>query len=132
MSTNAETFALAMQYFHAGQSRVGEQLCQRILQADPKDADAFHLLGIIALQEGRCDEAINTIRHALSLKPSAAVFHYNLGLAYLASRQSQKAEGCFREALRLQPELAEAHNNLAGVLRAPAISRRPWTNAARH
>jgi protein O-GlcNAc transferase len=113
VATVAEMFALALQYHQAGNLRPAEELYRRILQAEPRHADSYHLLGVLAYQAGRYDLAITAIRQALALNPLAAPFLVNLALALEANGQSAEAASSYQQALRFQPDHAEAHCNLA-------------------
>jgi len=114
--TAAETCALALHHHQAGNLRQAEQLYRQILQADPDNADAHHLLGALAYQLGRHEQAMASIGQALTLKPGVAAYHSNLGLARQALGQMDEALACFQEALRLQPDSPVAHSNLANAL----------------
>ena len=96
---------------------MAENLFRQILQADPSHVDAWHLLGIIALQVGRPDVAVEYIGQALRFNPGCAEAHNNLGYVRWGQGKLAEAEACYHEALRLRPDYAEAHNNLGIVLR---------------
>jgi tetratricopeptide (TPR) repeat protein len=117
VATVAEAFALALRHQQAGNLQQAEQLCRQILKAAPGHADSHHLLGVLAYQTARYDEAVLSIRLAVTLNPVAAVFHVNLGMALEALGQPEEAVASYYEALRLQPKSPEAHNNLGNTLR---------------
>lgn len=94
------------------------QLYQKILATDPRQADALHLLGVVAHQQGKPAQAVERIGRAIALQPSVAVFHCNLAEAYRALGDLDRAVGCCRTALRLQPHYPEAANNLGLALQA--------------
>jgi tetratricopeptide (TPR) repeat protein len=52
------------------------------LALDPKLAEAYLELGIIALAEGYSQESAQLLERAVQLKPGLAAAHYRLGLAY--------------------------------------------------
>jgi protein O-GlcNAc transferase len=128
MATVSETFAVALQYHQAGNLRQAEELYQRILQADPRQADCYHLLGVLAYQTGRYDLAVRMIRQALALNPLAAPFLVNLGMALEALGQSEEAVANYEQALRFEPENAAAHCNLANC----RLRRGKLEEAVRH
>jgi tetratricopeptide (TPR) repeat protein len=122
----------------AGSSRPHDAFYQ-LLTFDPAHADALHLLGVIALQTGRYDQAIHYIRQAIGLHgvgpnhysnigyalhrfrlnhPDLCDAHVHLGNALFALGRPAEAEASYREALRLRPNYPEAHNNLGSVLYA--------------
>jgi tetratricopeptide (TPR) repeat protein len=122
VSSLANQFTLALQQYQAGNAPAAEQMLHQLLQAAPERAEAHHLLGIIALQAGRYDQAVASLRQALRLNPRAADGYVHLAAAYnglgLGLEQQGKLEEAmanYREAIRLQPRLAEAHYNLGNV-----------------
>lgn len=58
---------------------------QAVLERNPRNCDALHLLGVIAHQEGNQPEAIRLITAAVECSPGQSMFHNNLGEAYRAS-----------------------------------------------
>ena len=52
MATIAEALTHALQLHRAGHLSQAEQLYRQVLQADPVNADALHLLGLVAHQVG--------------------------------------------------------------------------------
>jgi tetratricopeptide (TPR) repeat protein len=110
-----EVLSLAVQHHRAGNLREAELAYLQILKADPRYADAHHLLGVVAYQTGRFDEAIASISRAVSLSPSVVQYHTNLGLAYEALGRLHDAVVAYQQAIRVQPIAADAHNNLANL-----------------
>jgi tetratricopeptide (TPR) repeat protein len=76
---------------------------------------ANNLLGLLCLQAGRTDEAIELIEKALSISPDDAQAHSNLGIAYRNLNQLQKAAEHFHASIRLAPKKPGPFNNLGGV-----------------
>ncbi len=116
MATHSDALRTAIQQQRAGRLAEAEQIYRQILRAEPNHLEALHLLGVIALQTGRCDDAIACIRQAIARDASQAGFHSNLGEAYRAVGRLDEAKACYEQALRLQPNFSEAHNNLALAL----------------
>lgn len=116
MSSVREDLMLAAQHHQAGRLQIAEQMYRQILKAAPKQPDAVHLLGVLALQSGRFAEAVEQIQLAIAYNPKAAPFHNNLGTAL--QRQGKLAEAVLshQRALSLQPDFVDAHFNLATVL----------------
>ena len=86
------------------------------MQAHPGHVDALHLLGVIAHDSGRQEEALDHVTRALRLKPEFAEAHYNLGIILRTAGRLEEAMASFQEAIRLQPDSAKAHNNLGETL----------------
>jgi len=114
----AETLGLALDQHRAGHLQQAERLYRQILEANPRHADALHLLGVLIAQLGRHDLAVAYIEQALTVKPNTAAFHNNLGFSYQALGRLDEALSQYQQAVRLQPDFAGAHNNLGNVHRA--------------
>lgn len=107
---------IAMEQHRAGQFARAEALYVEILRQDPGNVDAIHLLGVLALQGGRPDVAVQLIGRAISRKGDVETFHYNLAEALHALGKHDEAIAAYRKALELNPDYFEAQNNLANVL----------------
>ena len=108
----------ALQHHQAGRLSEAETLYRQILQTQPNNPDALHLLGVIAHQTGKHEIAVEDIMRATALKPTAAEYHNNIGEAYRALARLNEAEASFQQALALKPAYAEAENNLGVILQA--------------
>ena len=112
MPSIPESLAQAVAFHQAGQLQQAERVYRQVLQADPQNADAWHLLGVIAAQINQHETAVQYIRHAIELNSNSTAFHANLGAAHQKLKQFDQAVACFRRALELNPNNADAHNNL--------------------
>jgi Flp pilus assembly protein TadD len=109
--------AQAWEHFQAGRLPQAEQLFQHVVEADPKQADAWHFLGLIAGQTGQDRRALECLTAALRLRPDDAEVHNNLGNVFILQRELPQAVAAFRQAVRCKPDHAVAHNNLGSALR---------------
>jgi len=80
-----------------------QALYQQILQANPKQPDALHLLGLIEHQQGQSQSAMARIQKAVELRPRDVVFRFNLANMYLDLKLFDQAIASYRKALQLQP-----------------------------
>ena len=115
--TIQQVIDLAVQHHNAGRLPEAESIYQQILQTNPDQPVALHLLGVIAHQTGKNDIAVDFITKALAIKPDLAEAHSNLGLALQDLGKSEDAISSYRKALALKPDYAEAHNNLGKALK---------------
>lgn len=90
----------------------------RLLQRHGKQPDALHLLGIIAAQQGRWQEAERQLRRALKAAPQTAGFHNSLGNVLLEQGRQQQAASAYRRALQCQPGHPQARFGLGRCLLA--------------
>ena len=100
-------------YYHrTGKLTEAEEIYKKILDVDPSNSDALHLLGYIAYQRGQNNRSIQLISKAIQFAPNSPSYYNNLGLAYNAMGQSEKAISSYKKALQLKPELPEAFHNM--------------------
>jgi tetratricopeptide (TPR) repeat protein len=99
----------------AGRLAEAQACYRRVLAAQPRHADALHLLGVASSQAGRSDLAVELIRQAIKQR-GQPVFYFNLGNALRQQRQPNEAVAAYRDAIRIEPDYAEAHFGLGNVL----------------
>ena len=114
--TVQQALDLAIQHQTAGRLPEAESIYQQILQADPNQFAALHLLGVIAYQVGKHDTAVDLITKAVAIKPDLAEAHNNLGNALQKLRKLDEAVASYHKALAIKPDYAEAHYNLGLAL----------------
>jgi predicted O-linked N-acetylglucosamine transferase (SPINDLY family) len=105
-----------LQYHRAGQLTEAEKIYRQVLETDPSNADAMHLLGLIAYQRGSHAAAEELIRGALARRPSEPTYLNNLGQALQGQGRFREARACYEKALAAAPAYPEAYCNLGNVL----------------
>ncbi|MGQ9368352.1 tetratricopeptide repeat protein [Azospirillum sp. ST 5-10] len=108
--------SLALEHHLAGRLAEAEILYGRILDAEPRQPDALHLLGVLAGQTGRPDRAAALIGEAMALRPDTADYPSNLGNALAAAGRPAPAAAAYRRALALAPAGAACWGGLGIVL----------------
>lgn len=106
----------AIRLHEAGDLAGAERAYHRVLQADVRNPDALHLLGLIAHQRGDHAHAFARISAAIALKDDKAVYHYNQGNALVGLARPEAAMDSFRMAIKLDPQNVAASFNLANCL----------------
>ena len=106
----------ALRYYSQGDSEQARAVCERVLKRRPNDAAAHDLLGVLALDAGRGDEAVRSLERAVELQPTKAGYLCNLGLAYAKAGALEQATEVLRKAVQLQPTMTEAAIHLGMVL----------------
>jgi predicted O-linked N-acetylglucosamine transferase (SPINDLY family) len=112
-----QTLADAMARHRAGRLVEAERLYRLVCDADPKNARAFHLLGVVSHQLGR-SEAASLVGRAVTLDPDFAEAHNDRGVILAANGLFADALPCFERAVALNPGYAEARNNLGRGFRS--------------
>jgi len=110
--TMQQALDLAVQHHQAGRLREAERIYQKILQSDPNNPHALHLLGVLASQVGQIDTAVDFMRRAIAQNPTAAQYQCNLGAALVTAGRNEEAIEVYQRALVLQPDLPDAYANL--------------------
>ena len=102
---SAMTINQAMQtavgHHQAGRVAEAEAIYRQVLAVQPQNPDALHLLGVIALQTGHPEAAIQLITQALAVKTDDSSFHSNLGEAYRSIGRQEEAIPCYERALTI-------------------------------
>jgi len=108
---NAVLLRRAVALQQQGNLAAAEAIYRQILAVDPRDPNALHLLGLVALRCGNAEEAVRLIREATSVVPDQSHFLSNLGAAQRAAGRPGEALQSYDQAIALRPDYAEAHNN---------------------
>ena len=112
MGNIADLLAQGMRLQQSGQLAEAQGVYQQVLQTEPNNADALHLLGTLAIAGGRLPAAIEQIQRAIQSNPNNPMYHVNLGEAFRRSGDVAAAIACNERAIAVQPNMAGAHANL--------------------
>jgi len=111
-----EILDTAVAHHRAGRLAEAAGLYRRILDLQPNQADAMHLLGVTMAQMGRAPEGAKLIERAIVLRPNVAVFHANLGYALRLMGRPGDAATALRRAVTLDPAAPSAWFSLSQTL----------------
>lgn len=89
--------------------------CLKLVESNPTDADAQHLLGLIYAKMHNFQDSIKHFAQAIQLDPQQSLYHNNISNAYKRSGNLEAAIRHLNEALILDPNNAESYNNLGGI-----------------
>lgn len=106
----------AMRAHRAGQLAEAERQYHEVLTRDPRNADAVFLAGVIAMDTGRPEEAVQMFERATALVPHNAAYHANLGEAHRRLHRFAPAFEAFLRAMSLKADLAAPVYNLGLLL----------------
>jgi Tfp pilus assembly protein PilF len=96
-----EALKTAVQYHRAGQLEEAERIYRQVLQADPGQPDALHLVGLLASQRGDDELAVEYIERAIRGDEHQASFHGDLARALYRLGRFAEAIFAYQRALRL-------------------------------
>jgi len=114
--TVPEALGAAHRALANGQLQQAEVICLQLLQASPENAEALHILGLIAHRVGKLDVAINLLQRAVKSNDTVATYQSNLCEMLRQARRPDLAEPHGRRAVELDPKSPGALNNLAIAL----------------
>ncbi len=99
-----------------GRLEEAEKIYRDVLRSDPGNFDALHLLGLMAYQNGRHEQAVDLISRAISVNPNVPFAYTNRGNALKVLNRAGEALANYKRATQLDPSDADAHGNLGVVL----------------
>jgi protein O-GlcNAc transferase len=111
----------ALRHHREGNLETAEGIYRQVLQYQPDNPVALHLLGVIAFQRKRYAQAVELIGKSLAGKPDNADAHSNLGNAFREMGKLDEAEKSYRKAITVNPGSAMAHYNLGVVLMSRSL-----------
>lgn len=85
----------------------------KVLEIAPDHPAALHLLGGIAIEEGRMAEGLQLYRKAEACEPRLPTLHVQIGNAYLKMSAWQDAARAFIHALEIDGDSAQAYHGMA-------------------
>jgi predicted TPR repeat methyltransferase len=94
---------IAIEHHRAGRLRQAEAGYRALLAQSPGDAEAMHMLGVLAEQVGRVGDAVPLLERAAALRPGDAAIAHNLGHAYVEWGRIDLAVEAFEKSLEAEP-----------------------------
>jgi tetratricopeptide (TPR) repeat protein len=114
-ATPAALCRAGLVHLQAGRLIEAQLCCQKALAIAPDDADASYLMGLVSLEAGQADHAVEWFARAIGQQPKVE-YVSSLGAALRALGRLEEASKAFDKAVRLKPDDVQGWNNLAGVL----------------
>lgn len=114
--TSAQLLAEARILFDTHDLAAAQLRCEQALELEPEQADALHLLGLMAHRLRDLEFATEYFERSVRARPGAALFLSNLGSVLVDSGRTEEAAAVFRRALALEPGSTVALANLLFVL----------------
>ena len=115
MSGSRSDAAFAL--FRAGRLAEAEAACSAIVEREPRDAGALHLLGFIRATTGRRDEGLALIDRSIELDPRSATFLDNRAQLLMQAGRDEAARADLERAVELAPRMAAAWLHLSQASR---------------
>ncbi len=115
--TSAPTLIEAAKRFRSNDLAGAEDVCRAILATDPHNAQALHLLGLVAAHTDHPDYALTLFAQAIAENGNDPSFHNSRGSLLFQQGRAAEAEEAFRAGLAINPRLPELHGNLGNALK---------------
>ena len=106
----------ALTLYRAGRPAEAGALFRQVLERDPGNADALHMLGVMACQAGDPGQGSALIGRAIEASPGMVAAHNSLGIALQQLGRIDEALASYDSAIRLRPDYAFAHYNRGNAL----------------
>ncbi|WP_315833191.1 tetratricopeptide repeat protein [Bradyrhizobium prioriisuperbiae] len=106
----------AVGLYNSGQFDSADVLLESMEQEPLARQRVLHLRGVIALQRGEDDRALDLLDEAIQLDPAHGEAHANMGVLLLKTCQHPQALAAYAAALTLQPDNVAALFGLAQTL----------------
>ncbi|MCJ7833027.1 MAG: tetratricopeptide repeat protein, partial [Deltaproteobacteria bacterium] len=107
----------ALSHYHSGSFQKSIILCREILQENPGDIEALHLLGLSRQGRQEYDLSIPCFEKIILLSPDKALGYFNLANAYYALRKLNEADLNYQMAAGRDSTDDRIYNNWGIVLR---------------
>ncbi len=101
----------AMSLHARGALADAERIYRQILERQPDDMQVLTMLGVLAAQSGRMQQAADLLQHAIKVNPNEPLAHNNLGIVLTNLNRLEEAIASFDRALALAPHYADAYTN---------------------
>jgi len=105
------------QLYQAGDTTAATDVAHRILDRDPDNAEAHHVISLVAYRDNRLTDADQHLLIAIRSTPHRSELHANHAAILRKQGRLVEAEAAARTALRLEPNSVGALNNLGNILR---------------
>ncbi len=110
-------FNQGLQAHLAGDRQGAEGYYRQALEADAANAEALHLLGVLAMDVGQLNGARDLVTQSLLARDAYPEAHNTLGSILKEMGNGDGAKAAFERAVALAPTFAEAWTNLADLQR---------------
>jgi tetratricopeptide (TPR) repeat protein len=98
-----------------GQTAVAIDKVNAYIVANPKNAQALFMKGVLLAEQGRRDDAIKIFTEVTEKFPNLPEPYNNLAVLYADQGQFDKARKALETAIKTHPSYATAHENLGDI-----------------
>jgi tetratricopeptide (TPR) repeat protein len=114
-SVHADELKDISQMADQGQAAAALDRINTYIAANPKNAQALFMKGVLLAEQGRRDESIRTFIDVTEKFPNLPEPYNNLAVLYADQGQFDKARKALETAIKTHPSYATAHENLGDI-----------------
>jgi predicted TPR repeat methyltransferase len=92
-----------------------EEHYRELIKKEPENAEAFHVIGVCAVQRGDLVDGYEFMQKAEAMSLNTQEFYNNFGNLYNKLHKKDEAIRCYKKALELDPEYILAYNNMGNI-----------------
>lgn len=115
VSAQSDDYQEASRLFRSGQQAQALDRVDNFLKANPKDARARFLKGLILTEQNKAADAIKIFTGLTEDYPELPEPYNNLAVLHASQGQYDKARAALEMAIRTHPSYATAHENLGDI-----------------
>jgi len=126
LDPDSRELGLAVEHHRAGEFDKAENTCREVLSKDPNNVNATRLLGMLAMELGKHQLAVEMLRNSVKLEPRFFGAYIDLAHELMEIDALEECHEVLQEAIKLQREQALPHamlgilHNMAGRFEAAA------------
>ena len=109
MTDTSTRLARGLRRHHAGQLSLAEREYREVLTAEPENAEALHLLGLVAESKGSSEMAAGLVGRAIEIQGPVAEYCATLARVLRSQGKLTQAEACNRQAAGILARQLSAH-----------------------
>lgn len=114
-TAQADPYAEVGQLVRTGKLAEASTKVEQYLAGKPRDPQMRFLKSVVQTEQGKPDEAVETLTQITQEFPELPEPYNNLAVLYAGQNQYDKARTALEMAIRLNPNYATAHENLGDV-----------------
>ena len=117
-------YNLGYTYYKIGKLQDAEFYLRRAININAADSDEYIYLGLSVWRQGRAEEAVQYVQHAIQIRPSAPGYHFALAMIRRDQNNIPAAESEFNLELQYHPESTAARQQLQALTSGTAAGSR--------
>ena len=90
--TDSNLFQIGFNLHQSGQIALAKKIYEQVVSQESRHFDAWHLLGVVAIQSNNLVAASASIQKAISINPINPFAYFNLGCALHGLNQLEKLQ----------------------------------------